>query len=71
MKISTYGFKSPAVAIVGCVHGNEKIGAEVIQRLEGTLKIDSAVKYVVANEEAMQLNQRFISSDLNRSFPWR
>ena len=69
MKINTYGFKSPAVAIVGCVHGNEKIGAEVIQQLESTLKIDSTVKYVVANEEAMQLNQRFISSDLNRSFP--
>ena len=71
MKITRYGFRSPVVAIVGCVHGNEKVGAEVIQQLESTLELDASVKYILANEEAMYLNQRFVSSDLNRSFPWQ
>jgi succinylglutamate desuccinylase len=71
MRISTKGFKDPSIAIVGCLHGNETIGAEVIENLESELKMDYLVKYITANTEAMQQYKRFLDVDLNRSFPWR
>lgn len=71
MKTSRYGYKQPNVAIVGCLHGNEIIGAKVIEQLEGRLSLDCSVKYILANRRALQGNSRFLESDLNRSFPWR
>lgn len=71
MKIVRKGHKFPSLAIVACVHGNEKIGSELIDVLNDTLESDHLLNYVVANEDAMALDKRFIDSDLNRSFPWR
>lgn len=70
MRITRHGFRTPIVAIVGCVHGDEKIGAEVIKILQRKLKAENvSIKYILANEEAFRQNKRFIESDLNRSFP--
>ncbi|HLD40411.1 MAG TPA: succinylglutamate desuccinylase/aspartoacylase family protein [Candidatus Nanoarchaeia archaeon] len=68
MKVTEYGSGAPRVAIVGGVHGNEHIGVHVIEKLAG-LEIAGSLKYIIANEEALQLNQRFVEADLNRSFP--
>lgn len=63
------GNGSPIIGIIGCLHGNEKIGQEVIKKLaEMKLNAGTAV-LIIANEEAMQQNRRFIDTDLNRCFP--
>ena len=63
------GEGKPKIGIVGCLHGNERIGAEVIASLK-TIKLNSgSLILVIANEEAMRQDKRFIDTDLNRCFP--
>jgi succinylglutamate desuccinylase len=57
------------IAIVGSLHGNERLGTEVIGRLGDNPPSSCSLRLVVANEEAMDLGKRFVDSDLNRSFP--
>ncbi len=68
MEVTRHGFKSPTIAIVGGVHGNEPIGVKAIRKLKH-LDIKGSMKFIVANEKALQLQQRFVKVDLNRSFP--
>ncbi|MBU4351717.1 MAG: succinylglutamate desuccinylase/aspartoacylase family protein [Nanoarchaeota archaeon] len=49
------------LGIVCCLHGNEPYGLEVANKLN--------VSYFMGNEKALELNKRFIDSDLNRCFP--
>ncbi|MEK6757695.1 MAG: succinylglutamate desuccinylase/aspartoacylase family protein [Nanoarchaeota archaeon] len=51
------------IAIVCCLHGNEKYGLEVLKGLP------SAFSFFIGNKRAMIENKRFIDSDLNRCFP--
>jgi succinylglutamate desuccinylase len=51
------------VLIVVCQHGNEPFGLEVKKRLE------EEFDFIIGNPEAVKQNQRFIETDLNRSFP--
>jgi succinylglutamate desuccinylase len=60
--------ESPEVGIVGCLHGNEKLGAQVIRTLSSREK-KLPIRTVIANEEAMKRDVRYIDTDLNRSFP--
>jgi succinylglutamate desuccinylase len=70
MRITDVGKGSgPRIAIVGCLHGNERLGTEVIGRLGDNPPSSCPLRLVVANEEAMALGKRFVDSDLNRSFP--
>lgn len=53
-------------SIVACLHGNELIGKEIIKKLE--IKNANLI-CVIANEEAIKENKRYIEQDLNRCFP--
>lgn len=53
------------IAIVFCLHGNEKYGAEVVA------KLPASHPCFLANEKALKENVRFIDEDLNRVFPGR
>ena len=55
------------ILVIGGMHGNEMLGIDLVKSLqESPLEnIDS----VLANEEAIKINKRFVNQDLNRSFP--
>jgi len=55
------------ILVIGGMHGNEMLGIDLVKNLqENPLEnIDS----VLANEEAIKRNKRFVEQDLNRSFP--
>lgn len=57
------------VTLVCCVHGNEKFGKTVFDYFLARLDKYAGLTLVLANEEAMKLNKRYIDTDLNRSFP--
>lgn len=56
------------LAVIGSQHGNEPFGRDVIQRLVEDFKGVSDLLLVVANEEALKQNVRFIDEDLNRAY---
>jgi predicted deacylase len=67
------GKTGPTVCISGGVHGNEPCGLQAISRLQrqlltGEKLLHGRLLTLIANLEAVQLNQRFIDFDLNRCF---
>ena len=50
------------LAIVCCLHGNEKYGLEVVERLP-------SIPFFIGNKKALIENKRFLESDMNRVFP--
>lgn len=57
------------VAIFGGVHGNERIGIDIVQELMNELNIDAGTVFlVIGNEKAIIKNKRFIEKNLNRCF---
>ena len=55
--------------IIGCLHGNEIVGAEVARRLyERQDTVGSRILTVLGNPEAFRRNVRYIDEDLNRKF---
>ena len=70
MRIHQIGDGIPKVAVVGALHGDEPCGARAIERLRAEAPtVDRPVKLIVANEEALERNLRYIDEDLNRAFP--
>lgn len=69
--IEEYGDGLPAVTFVACMHGNEKTGLQILERLRKQPIIRGTVRLVVANPKAVFINKRFIARDLNRCFPGR
>jgi predicted deacylase len=60
----------PEVTVVGGVHGDEPSGVEVVRRLrEADLDLRRRVQFVIANPPAVEAGERYLDSDLNRSFP--
>lgn len=64
----------PDLAVVGGIHGDEPCGKRAIERIieeyrNSKLDIQKPVKFIIANEKALESNQRFVESDLNRVFP--
>lgn len=62
----------PMVAAVGAIHGDEPCGARAIERFLAsklTDHIQRPVKLIIANEQALATDSRYIDADLNRSFP--
>lgn len=55
------------ILIIGCQHGDEKLGEKVIGRFGS--KGYKGVDFILANEKAAKRNVRYIDQDLNRSFP--
>lgn len=55
--------------ILAGVHGNEKCGVEALSKIPPNLKIKSGlVLFGYGNPRAIEMNQRFIETNLNRMF---
>ena len=69
MRVEQLGEGEPEIAIVGGIHGDEPCGVRAIERiLDDRPAITRPVKLVVANEEALERDVRYIDADLNRTF---
>lgn len=55
------------VLVIGGMHGNEPLGLEVAKLFQK--RPIKNVGVVLANEQAISTNSRFVGQDLNRSFP--
>ena len=55
------------ILVIGGMHGNEPLGIKLVERLKKTPVL--GVNAVIANPKAREINQRFTTTDLNRSFP--
>lgn len=70
MKIEEKGTGNSKIAIIGGIHGDEPCGYRAISRIiEKDLEYKKTVKFIKANEKAIEKNRRYIEKDLNRSFP--
>jgi hypothetical protein len=55
------------ILVIGGTHGNEPLGIDLVKKIKA--KPINNVFAVLANEQAVLRNVRFIKTDLNRSFP--
>lgn len=69
MRSITIGSGKMTIGIVGSLHGNERIGRRVIGMLSSRPIDGIRLRMVIANEEALERNVRYMDTDLNRSFP--
>lgn len=70
MRVEKLGEGEPEYAVVGSVHGDEPCGKRSIERfLSEGWEVKKPVKFVIANEEALEKNERYLEADLNRVFP--
>jgi hypothetical protein len=70
MQIHQLGEGTPEVAVVGAIHGDEPCGARAIEKIRTEAPdVERPVKLVLANEEALDRDVRYIDEDLNRAFP--
>jgi predicted deacylase len=70
MEVEKLGAGYPVVSIVACLHGDEPGGKRAIERFLGEQRtVEEAVQFVTANTEAMEIGDRAVDADLNRSFP--
>jgi len=70
MQVFTRGEGETEITVVGSVHGDEPAGKNsILNFLEKDLKYNRPVKFIIANEEALEEEVRFLDTDLNRSFP--
>ena len=70
MKVYRKGKGDTELTVVGSVHGDEPAGRDAIENfLEEEHEFLRPVQFIVANEEALEKDERFLDTDLNRSFP--
>lgn len=70
MKIENRGPGDIEFTIIGSIHGDEPAGKKAIEKiLRKDFDYKKAVKFIIANEKALEQNERFLDADLNRSFP--
>lgn len=70
MRVRTVGDGTPELALVACLHGDERCGETAVERvLAEKPALKRSVRFVVANEEAIAANDRYVDEDLNRAFP--
>lgn len=70
MQVWQLGEGTPAVAVVGGIHGDEPCGQRAIERfVADDPDVERPVKLIVANEEAAERGVRYIDEDLNRVYP--
>jgi hypothetical protein len=63
------GEKDPKICIIGSIHGDEPCGAYAIQHIiSKNYDFEKPVKFIIANQKALQKDTRYIDSDLNRNF---
>jgi predicted deacylase len=69
MRVEQLGDGEPSVAVVVAVHGDEPCGVRAVERLlDQAPEVLAPVKFVVANERALEAGVRYVDADLNRSF---
>ncbi|WP_251331107.1 succinylglutamate desuccinylase/aspartoacylase domain-containing protein [Haloplanus pelagicus] len=69
MRIREFG-DDPEVAVVAAVHGDEPCGPRAVDDLlSDPPEFRRPVKFVVANERALERDVRYLDDDLNRAFP--
>ncbi len=70
MKVETRGTGEIEFTVTGSIHGDEPAGKKAIEKiLEKDYNYRKAVKFIIVNEEALEQDERFLDTDLNRSFP--
>jgi hypothetical protein len=70
MRIYELGEGTPEVAVIGGIHGDEPCGPLAIERLLAeNPSVQRPVKFIIANEAALEAGQRYLDADLNRVFP--
>lgn len=70
MKVIEKGKGEAEIAVVACMHGDELSGKKALERfLDSDIELQKPVKFIIANEKAIEEEKRFIDSDLNRCFP--
>lgn len=70
MRVIERGNGEPEYAVIGSIHGDEPCGKKAIERiLDSDYDFKKPVKFVIANEKALERNVRFLDVDLNRNFP--
>lgn len=70
MEIVKKGEGEPEFTVMGSIHGDEPAGKKAIEQfLEEEHDFKRPVQFVIGNEKALEDGERFIDSDLNRSFP--
>ncbi len=70
MKVYRRGEGEPELTVVGSVHGDEPAGKKAIENfLEEEHDFQRPVQFIIANEEALEEDVRYIDTDMNRSFP--
>lgn len=70
MQVKQLGEGNPKVSVVACLHGNEPSGKLAIERiLSESPNVQEPVQFIIANEEAMEVDERALETDLNRTFP--
>ena len=70
MKVYQRGNGDPEFTVTGSIHGDEPVGKKAIEKiLDKDFEFLKPVQFIVVNEEALELDKRFVEVDLNRSFP--
>jgi predicted deacylase len=70
MQIHQLGEGQPELAVVAGIHGDEPCGVRAVERLLAeNPSVDRPVKFIIANEPALEAGERFVDEDLNRTFP--
>jgi predicted deacylase len=69
MRVREFG-DDPEVAVVAGIHGDEPCGPDAVDALlDDPPTFQRPVKFVVANEDALEHGVRYLDEDLNRAFP--
>ena len=70
MRVETLGDGAPEIAVVAAIHGDEPCGVHAVETLlEANPTVERPVKCIIANERALDRDERFVDTDLNRAFP--
>lgn len=70
MQTRQFGDGTPEVVVVGGIHGDEPCGPAAIRRvIEAHPDVNRPVEFIVANDRAIDADERYLEADLNRSFP--
>jgi len=70
MRVEQLGDGTPEIAVVGGIHGDEPCGVRAVEGLlEDRPPVERPVKLIIANEAAIDQNERYLDTDLNRAFP--
>jgi predicted deacylase len=70
MRVETVGDGPAQIAVIGGIHGDEPCGVHAVETLlDEDPEFQRAVKFVIANERAIEADTRYVDEDLNRAFP--